>query len=408
MSEINHDQFEAWINRYLDGELTDNEFEQYLRSFDASLDLEKLRLLRTRIERIEELYRQIEEPAVPDGYWDEFADRVTARLSPDTRPSLKDRILALFSPSRWPNATYRYAGAVASVLVVFLIGKSLMKSGSDEYMPHDFPAAIVEQLPPSSSKQVSDDKRGDIESVVEAEPKQVIEHAEQQDDESEPVQPAISIASEALKKSSSEIRDEMTGADDIVVESDMEIETGAAQSVVETSAPSESIEDLVPPSVDAVVPQSLTEESKIEPLAISLEEPEEKVVADKIERRSETDKSLTYMKTSAVESDIEPSAVSVDRGRTAWNYDNWDLDSLRAQLSLYEELPADSLSADSAFIEIAEIKSSIAFITRDSTDVYDAICAIDSLLIHNPDADTQRWTVRRAHLDRILENLNNR
>ncbi len=385
MSEINHDQFEAWINRYLDGELTDDEFEQYLRSIDAGLDLEKLRLLRTRIERIEELYRQIEEPAVPHGYWDEFADRVTARISPETRPSLKDSILTLFLPSRWPNATYRYAGAVASVLIVFLIGKSLMKSGSDEYMPHDYPAVQVEEFPPSSGKSISIEEAGeekrDVTETAKPEPEQVVEHAEQPIDESEPVQPT---------------------------EDAIEI-FRAEKDVMELSKPTSN--------VVISVEQPIDESEPVKPAADVVQRVRaKKDIMEMSKPTSNVTISSEQTHTMPVQNVDEILATSVgaermqlhDMDDSEGNYDSWDLDSLRAQFSLYEKLLADSLYADSAFIDFAKIKSSIAFITRDSTDICDAISAIDSLLIHNSDADPQRWTQRRANLTRILENLNNR
>ena len=133
MRDSDHNRLENLINRYLDGIIPEQEFEDSIRQLDPGIDIEALRSFATRVERIEELYRQLEEPDVPDGYWESFADRVESRLPDSPTRSAWDRLLDLILPTRWPIPALKYAGAVVSVLVVFFIGREIIESGKTDY-----------------------------------------------------------------------------------------------------------------------------------------------------------------------------------------------------------------------------------------------------------------------------------
>jgi hypothetical protein len=114
MSKGELNDLEREINRYLDGNISDDEFERFLVDRSESIDIERLRSFRSRVERIEELYRQIDEPAVPDGYWESFADRVAERLPDTVSVTVWDKILNYVLPWRWPVAAWR-AGRMSSL-----------------------------------------------------------------------------------------------------------------------------------------------------------------------------------------------------------------------------------------------------------------------------------------------------
>ncbi|MCK4655928.1 MAG: hypothetical protein KAT85_02820, partial [candidate division Zixibacteria bacterium] len=135
MSKGEQNNLELEINRYLDGDISDDEFERFLADRSEGIDIKRLRSFKSRVERIEELYRQIDEPAVPDGYWESFADRVAKKLPDSATVTVWDKILNYVLPWRWPVAGYSYVGAVASVLLIFFIGKTVEESRMDVFAP---------------------------------------------------------------------------------------------------------------------------------------------------------------------------------------------------------------------------------------------------------------------------------
>jgi hypothetical protein len=154
MSEDSRDRLDIEINRYLDGEISDSDFEAFLSERPEGFDIESFRKLKSRVAKIEEVYRQLEEPEVPGGYWDTFADRVDEKIGATEKTPVWERFLNIILPTRWPKVAYRYIGAVASVVLVFAIGRSILESGADKYQPSSKPAPAMQQEPKRSAPRI--------------------------------------------------------------------------------------------------------------------------------------------------------------------------------------------------------------------------------------------------------------
>jgi hypothetical protein len=413
MSKGELNDLEREINRYLDGNISDDEFERFLVDRSESIDIERLRSFRSRVERIEELYRQIDEPAVPDGYWESFADRVAERLPDTVSVTVWDKILNYVLPWRWPVAAYSYAGAVASVLLIFFIGKIVQESREDVFAPkpvesayrkydldledgktieHDSRSAVTdrsrgagekgledkEEAVPSSIATVDVNKRQRI-NFKDASPEPKGRMVEPISDE---VGGTVELESPAGKL--------LTEVEELTGQVGMPEIADEAAPTVEIIEPDEEFEIAEPVEVIDDVSLVFLEPQHIEPVA------QEKPVLAKIGESRQVDqlsrKSIT----------ASGYTVSTSVEGTVWKYDNWNLDDLREELKLYETILSDSSYSSTIFKEYAGMKSSVAILTRDSIDVYDAVNTIDTLLIHNPEIDRRLWLQRRSNLRSIV------
>lgn len=409
-SELNDLEFE--INRYLDGEISDDEFERFLADSSEGIDIGRLRSFKSRVERIEELYRQIDEPAVPDGYWESFAGRVADRLPDTAVVTVWDKILNYILPWRWPVAAYSYAGAIASVLLIFFIGKTVEESRKDVFAPKPvesvskkayFNSAGSEEIEYDDESTVADRSRGAGEAGFEDKkeivppPVATVEIKKRQQISVHDVSPI------QIGKMVAPISDEANGAmepEAFEKKEPAEIEVMAgpvgipeiadeAPLMADIIAPDEEFRIAVPSEVIEDVSLSLAEPQHIEPIAQG---------KPTIEKLGEIIRGTTKP------SGFSPSGYTVSNGveGTVWRYDNWNLDNLRDELKLYETILTDSLYSSIIFKEYAGMKSSVAILTRDSIDIYDAVITIDTLLIHNPEIDRRLWLQRRSNLRSIV------
>jgi len=112
---------------------------------------------------------------------------------------------------------------------------------------------------------------------------------------------------------------------------------------------------------------------------------------------------------SALQSSLRESLGETDGkaiGETSvWKYDNWNLEDLRTRLKFYEVIIDDSAFSSEAFSEYAEIRSSVAILTRDSIDIYDAVNTIDTLLNYNRQIDRLTWMQRRQQLQSLQNSM---
>jgi hypothetical protein len=408
VSKGEQNNLELEINRYLDGDISDDEFERFLADRSEGIDIKRLRSFKSRVERIEELYRQIDEPAVPDGYWESFADRVVKKLPDSATVTVWDKILNYVLPWRWPVTAYSYAGAVASVVLIFFIGKAVEESRQDVFVPKPvesfskkayFDRAHTEATEHDDQSTMTDRSRGAGEAGLEDKeeavplPTATTELAKQNQISFESVSPIpkskmspasdqldVAVEPEALEKKGPAEIEVVTGPVGIP-----EIADKAAFGE-KIAAPDEEFRIALPSETIENISLSLAEPQHIEPVA------QEKPTLENLGEISK------------VARGISPSGYTVSTSveGTVWKYDNWNLDDLREELKLYETILTDSSYSSIIFQEYAGLKSSVAILTRDSIDVYDAVNTIDTLLVHNPEIDRRLWLQRRSNLRSIV------
>lgn len=396
MSKDRRNDLDAEVNRYLDGDISESEFEVILSGLDEAIDLEKFRSLKSRVLRIEELYRQLEEPGVPADYWESFADRVAEKLPAAETTPLSEKILNILFPWRWPAAAFSYAGAVASVVLIFMIGKSVQEGGQH----------LIE---PDRVQSLQEHRRIEVQSVspLSAVDKS-IDRSAMHESEVPPPAEAIPETDQFIAEEKS-VESEVA---DIIYDSDLEKSTaegGVSENVgagkVTVTLDEESVDPELTSSTDAV------RQRKGPGIETALDIPEP-VAAPKVDRDKPT---LTQIETEdhiADAMDQQQLAFSAIRaaGRAGtaqddsvvWRYDNWNLNDLRSELKLYEAILGDSLFESNRFLEYTGMKSSVAIMTRDSVDIYDAVNTIDTLLKYNPQADPRFWEQRRNQLESII------
>ncbi|MFH1893426.1 MAG: hypothetical protein ABIK83_12190 [Candidatus Zixiibacteriota bacterium] len=422
MSKDDRDRLEIEINKYLDGETSDGDFEKFLKGRPEDFDVDSFRSLKTRVEKIEELYRQLEEPSVPDGYWETFADRVVEKLGAKETSSVWEKILGILLPTRWPKMAFGYAGALASVLLVFVIGKAIMESGADTYSPASYQTPVVED------KSAEHPAKDEVEISDDAEPKRV-------------ELPKSASRLEPVGVGNVEIdREKKSGIDEFTVDNG-QIEAEAPSGVPEggkgaaekkaTAVPipepseedvrlatieiiegdAEPHDDVVPemlqmpePIANDFVPEIVREEpSPIPP--IEGEEPSLHELSDitpDISKQSATQ--FAIKSTSGLSDETDGKGV---RETSVWKYDNWNLEDLRIRLKFYEAIVDDSAFSSETFSEYAEIRSSVAILTRDSIDIYDAVNTIDTLLNYNQQIDRPTWMLRREQIRSLRNSMTN-
>ncbi len=401
MSRSEEDDLELQVSRYLDGDITDDEFEKFLAGRSENISIEQLRAFKSRVERIEELYRQMEEPSVPNGYWETFADRVAEKLPDAERITLKAMIRNIIRPWEWPAAAYGYIGALASVLLIVLIATTLQHGGRDLYTP----------APAKSTYDMIREEKRDRESAVKP-----IE--EQDTKQTEKPAGDVAVKSEGARKMQNVSgsvpkvdKKEMTGLDESYgSQTDKgEVPAGKSEETLaeavridaqppETSgarktgnrsepAPGETVEDLA----HIVVADGIREtpkpsiKSKIVPQALQGGETADTDAADW---------DIVDMKM--------PTSTYVVTTEQTWNlldeYDNKDPGTLRSEVDSLEAAFGDSSYASAAFEKCARMKSAIALATLDSVDINDAVSAIDTLLVYKPNVDKELWRNLRSML----------
>jgi len=418
MSSDDRDRLEMEINRYLDGEISDSEFEAFLSEQPEGFNIERFRKLKTRVEKIEEVYRQFEEPEVPDGYWETFADRVDEKIGADEKTPVWERFLNIILPTRWPRVTYGYVGAVASVLLVFVIGRSILEHGADKYQPvSKEPAAIYQKTGPATPKGESDaaeewERKEEKSAATEA-----IESDDTEADEGlfadklsfgepaadEQIQPEKSTT-KGSSGSPAEGHRETTAGEPIALEN-LRLSTNESEPMSVAVEPPPEM-SFVPEELAMPAPEPTTEKRLLmtkEQTAVPPIEPEEQELYEAF--KMTTDRGKDVGKAATTESWMSPATridLSSDSMRV-WKYDNWDLTSLRDRIKLYEKILSDSAYSSPTFTDYAEMRSSVAILTRDSIDIYDAVNAIDTVLNYNKQIDENSWKVRREQI-RSLRN----
>jgi hypothetical protein len=124
-----------------------------------------------------------------------------------------------------------------------------------------------------------------------------------------------------------------------------------------------------------------------------------------------TDRGKDLGESSVLESKMLSPTGSVNRmgdSTRVWKYDNWDLKTLRDRIKLYQSILSDSSYSSEAFSDYAEMRSSVAVLTRDSIDIYDAVNAIDTVLNYNKRIDKNSWMIRREQIRSLRNSKINR
>jgi hypothetical protein len=413
MSDGELNDLELEINRYLDGEYSDDEFERFLADRSEGIDIERFRSFKSRVERIEELYRQIDEPTVPDGYWEGFADRVAERLPDTATVTVWDKILNGVLPWRWPVTAYSYAGAIASVLLIFFIGKTVEESRKGIFAPKPlesvskkayFDTAHTEATEYEDRSTVSDRSSGAVET-------------ESTDKDGIVPSSNVSVGTErrrqivadvALPKQANKIVQPISDGESGAVE--QEIHGKKQPTETEDKAGSVAVSGIVDeaaPTVEIIEPD---EESKItgtaeatDDVSLTLLEPQHiEPVAQDLPALAKMGDIKQADRLSSKSALANGYTISTSVEGTVWKYDNWNLDDLREELKLYETILTDSSYSSTIFQEFAGMKSSVAILTRDSVDIYDAVNTIDTLLAHNPEIDRRLWLQRRSNLRSLV------
>ncbi len=404
MSDIEPNDLESIVNRYLDGVVTDEQLEAYLRGRHESVDFEQIRSFKSRVEKIEEIYRQLGEPEVPDGYWDSFADRVTARLPSTERRSLGNRIADILLPTRWPKAAFGYAGAIASIALVLVVGRSILESGKTRYEP-----TPSQEVAPTEEPQPTKETAVLPSTKAESEPSTTNraenEVADKQKPEAKPTEAVRMESADRSKKEAQASIGEVTRREDKEPES-VTPKTEATQSTaieteeVAVTAPMEKREQGdISLNFQGTHPQTVSEDHIVTSSIIRDSARASESVKDLIQKKSPSELLGSSLKPSQRGTSLE--MHTTDSNRHFWEYDSWSLERLR---ELYESRKADSAEStypSPAYHDLTAILSSIALKSRDTADVDRALQSMDSLFKYNTDIDSARWIERRNILESI-------
>jgi hypothetical protein len=399
VSDIEPNDLESIVNRYLDGDVTDEQLEAFLRGSHEHVDFEQIRTFKSRVEKIEEIYRQLGEPEVPDGYWDSFADRVTARFPSTERRSLGNRVADILLPTRWPKAAFGYAGAIASVALVLVVGRSILESGKTKYEP-------------TPSQEIRQEEEGSItqpEVVAPTTPEE--RHGElltgEAVEKAEAGSP-IPAPHEELKKGTSDQPGNTTQET-----ADLEIARPNTEQARTPGAPIETEQPSQTQPVTVEAEEQSSQPMKVEVLKdqVATEDKSATPSSDEAISIVRESKDVMEMNKPEVLIDISPkktgdkansvTPLSASRTGSYSSYDSWNLDRLREKYSAIQQSIADSGYASPAFVDFAELASAIAIRSCDSTEIDRAISAIDTLFKCNPDIDSARWLERRNILESI-------
>lgn len=409
MREYEKGDLELEINRYLDGDISDEEFESILKDRPESIDLARLRAFRSRIERIEELYRQIDEPVVPDGYWENFADRIAQRLPSATHVPLTDRILGLILPWRWPATAYSYVGAVASVLLIFFIGKTVQEAGKDVYAP--LPAESIsekspieepddwaEQMRPAAEVSEPANDIGE-ESPVDAALSEVMEvQGSGRISKDVPAAPdqAVDVSVQRKKPAGSDVemparsRSEGGGEEqELEMLSFPSTEEHDLEIAVDISKPAKGLKQAETVFEDEVLP-----DVQIDPERIGTQPEEEVVIPVDKGRRAKGERPSISLVTGNV-------GYREDADHVLWPYDDVDSNELRENVELIEADLTDLSYTGHGYLEYVKMKSVLALRTRDTTDIREAMAVMDTLLKYNPSIDKELWLKRRSAIQAV-------
>jgi hypothetical protein len=275
-----------------------------------------------------------------------------------------------------------------------MIGKSVQEGGQDMMTPHHVQSQ--RELPSIDNRDVIP-------------PSAVDKTAEEQ------------IADEVGTPVSSEVvpeTDQMT-ADEIAVKSkaedalyDSEMEMHAPEGGVSEDAGAGEVTVTLseePAPVEMASPTEIARQRKKPSIETALDIPEQ-VAAPKVEQE---EPSVSLLADYQAGAKAEPQsaahafraagrAVPGQDDSIVWRYDNWNLNDLRGELKMLEAVLGDSLFKSDEFLDYTGMKSSVAIMTRDSVDIYDAVNTIDTLLKYNPQADPRFWKQRQYQLESII------
>jgi len=372
------EKFEIAINRYLDGDLSESEFETMLRRELPDIDIGSFRSFRERVERIEFLYASIEDPEVPDGYWDSFSSRVVESLPAETKAERGRSILDILLPWRWPKPSYGYAGAVAVAVFAFLIGKSMIEKDSSILQPREESKEVSQ--PMKIEEPLQDDGYVTLDSI-EPGVDMAIPPAPEGDAEEESVEPVIGVADEVTSES---------GETPIAVKDkpkDYLTETEIADNLAAT-APAQELA-----GVDGGAIRKAGEDRALDKGRTKADAEVEISTEMAHEPPVELDESITYFNEAKREIGVSTKSAlqALSAGGVA-DSDSWNLayvhnmeeDDLRNRLAEIADSLSDSLQISDGYSEFTYLKYSLALKTRDTVDIYDAMNTIDTLLMMNP------------------------
>jgi len=392
MSNRNREYLEVQVNRYLDGEVSESEFEEFLANLPEKLDIDSLRTFKSRIDKIEELYRQLEDPDVPAGYWESFADRVIEHLPEVEERTVWQKLLDYVVPARWPKPVLNYAGAIVSVLLIFLIGKTIIDRGD-----YDLENALIE--PHEKQVQIlsetAEELSGDEEPIrTETQKDAVYEKLstiEVQD---------MKAPAPATKK---EIEGDEKGArveEQVVQEELSEVTTehqpqvALRSHVVETSKPSGTA--VIDRPKKSPVDLTLDDEAAI---SVPVPTPPEVDIGQSIVVESETVKPDETTVTELKELSLPMPGRRVNgEENEAWEFDSLSATDIERELRLLDSAAAGAPLSGERLKKYASLKSSLALKTRKRLDIDIAVGAIDNVLQHIPEDQHSKWLARKQLL----------
>jgi len=381
----NMDDLERRINEYLDGTLTDGELQNYLAETAPDIDFDKMLSFKDRVERIEELYRQIEEPDIPSDYWDTFSERVISKL-PDSKredaPSFLQRIFTALFPSGSGRAV-KFAGVAAAILLVAIVGDRLLDEGELSY---DTAPAPIEKSGEADEDVSMEKKLGSIaEKSITGKGSQ-IELAEPEAEEK-----SIEVVSDA----SEQLRDDV---DNAVRQKSQDVPIGpSAEEEIATT-------DVAEPEPEKELKSPEIPEPKPEPEVEITVESNSEESPPALKRTADISDHIT-IETNDMGIRTEALSMSIQESAMLWVYDTWTLDKLQTEIKDIEQVIEDLTYGSEQFVEYAKMKSSLAIMTRDSVDIYDAMNTIDSVIVHQSRPTDRKWMERKSQLQRLRERI---
>lgn len=372
----NMDELEIKINEYLDGRLSDEELTEYLDNSEVTVDIGQIMAFRDKVSRIEELYRQIEEPEVPADYWQTFSERVISRLpvKEEEKPPLLHRIFAALFPTN-PMRAVKIVGVAAAILIVAIVGDRLMERGDLSY-----------ETKPTTSDTKPLSLGGDT-------PKQ---------------KQVPDVATPKSEASLNAVERPFPVTDEDVSPGAVELDKSDAAGEVRENISQPPPKDIGAEGSHGIPEEALKKMREAEPeISVSIESEQIAVPPTTPEKMMGLqDQAVTGTQDESMD-DRQFATMPLKASDLAnlWVYDAWTADRLITEIRDIEDV-LDQLSYESdTYIRYAKMKSSLAILTRDSVDIYDAMNTIDSVIVHQPQLTDHKMRKRRDQLQLLRSRI---
>ena len=367
-----------WLSMYIDGELSDKKkkkLEEHLKVCDScSWNLQELKM-------VDAYANLVKEPQISEAYWENFTSRVKNKLLIREKQSSESRLWGIFKSLFKPSPTkLKFATAIASVLVVALVGKLYLNYKGislPENTSSKISSAPSEQKPlgmtDTSVAVVNQDKNETSKPAVK-EDIQVAKHSVS----TKSTLPAITKSEVSFSPSS------VSGKKEVAQN----------QSVV---APTISLQ----PESSADLAQS--QKSEVAHMRVISKESasfSEMTQPDSVKTSPDSERIVILSAPSS--SELAPSGTVLPKKETRDS--SSEIDSLRARINHLQEL-IPSISNDSilepAYLDLAQTYFNLCSLTKDKKEVETALKTIDRFLKQYLFPDT------RGQLTEIEQKLKN-